>query len=87
MSIDVLIFPIEGRFAGRDIAAMFGEYASETEYGLLVEYEEDEDCSLFFTLDEAGTTDSFCVNRPCGDERLCEALFAFLRDHATQRST
>lgn len=81
MSIDLTIFPTGNRFAGVDIRAAFGDFATPTDFGLRLEYDAENDALVYFELDESGTTDSFTVNRPCGDERLYESLFAFLTKH------
>lgn len=79
MSVDLLLFPTEGRFSGEDIKSAFGDFGTETADGLHLQYDRENDAFVYFELDETGTTDSFCVNRPCGDARLYEALFGFMR--------
>ena len=53
MSVDLFVFPTDRRFIGSDIRAVFGEFASQTDYGLLLEYDAENNAFVYERLSEA----------------------------------
>ena len=55
--------------------AAFGDHASPDQYGgLLVRYDAKNESTLLCDFTPERTTDSFSIDRPCGDDRLFVAL-------------
>lgn len=66
-------------FAEAEILAAFGAHVSPDKYGgLCVRYDERNESTILCDFTPERTTDSFSVDRPCGDKRLFVALHRLL---------
>lgn len=81
MSVELSVYPLAKTFTGRDVREAFADFATEAEGGLLLQFGADDTSFVRFECDHEDVTDSFTVERPCGDARLYEALYRFMTFH------
>ena len=83
MSFSLYFMTVDAALSEQQLLAAFGEHVSlRPDSGWDIRYDEQNESLLDCTRTEAGEIDSFSIERPCGDDRLFEGLFALLREHA-----
>lgn len=79
MSFALFLHALEEPFTEDDVRGAFGEYLSPHPLGgFFVEYDEMNQSIIDVSYDGARRTEFISVERPCGDERLFEALYHLL---------
>jgi len=79
MSFTLYVSALDQPFTEREILEAFGVHASRHPFGgLRVRYDAQNESIIDCTFGEERTTDAFSVDRPCGDDRLLEALHGLL---------
>ncbi len=79
MSFALFLHALEEPFTEADVQRAFGDYLSPHPLGgFLLEYDELNQSIVDVGYDDARRTEFVSVERPCGDERLFEALYELL---------
>jgi hypothetical protein len=79
VSFSLYIMALAEPYAEAEILTAFGAHASRDKYGdLRVRYDEQNESTVLCDFTPERTTDSFSVDRPCGDKRLFVALHRLL---------